>query len=154
MRKILGLIIFVLSIQNGYGQNIEKLDSLFIKHIQSINDTIKKYATSTEQKICIGGDDRMFIEMVDFIADFKFDQQGYTHQPMINIKEVKAIKKWYKKHREELNIDKIEQYLLLNKEVYKIYNSMNPDDFLKDDNAMDKIFIKIDSLKRINTFRK
>lgn len=154
MRKILGLIIFVLSIQNGYGQNIERLDFLFTKHIQSVNDTIKKYATSTEQKICIGGDDRMFIEMVDFIADFKFDQQGYTHQPMINLKEVKAIRKLYKKYRKKLNLDKIEQYLLLNKEVYKIYNSMNPNDFLKDDNALDKVFNKMDSLKKVDTFRK
>lgn len=87
--------------------------------------------------------------MVDFIADFKFDQQGYTHQPMINLKEVKAIRKWYKTYRKKLNIDKIEQYLLLNKEVYKIYNSMNPNDFLKDDNAMDKVFNKMDSLKKL-----
>jgi hypothetical protein len=154
MKKLLFCIaiFFVFSINNSYSGNIEKMDSLFAYHIKSLNDTINKYTTSDEQKIWISGDDRIFVEMVDFIADFKFDQQGYTHQPMINRKEVKAIKTWYKKNRKKLNISKIEQYLLLKEEVYNTYKCMNQNDFLNADNAMDKVFNKIDSLKKVNTF--
>lgn len=147
-------VFFIFSIHNSYSRNIEKIDSLFTHHIKSLNDTINKYATSDEQKIWISGEDRIFVEMVDFIADFKFDQQGYTHQPMINRKEVKAIKAWYKKNRKKLNVSKIEQYLLLKEKVYNTYKSMNPNDFLNDNNDMDKIFNKIDSLKKVNTYIK
>lgn len=156
MKKLLFCIVlfFVFSINNVYSSNIEKIDSLFTYHIKSLNDTINKYCTSDEQKIWISGDDRIFVEMVDFIADFKFDQQGYTHQPMINRKEVKAIKRWYKKNRKRLNINKIEQYFLLKEEVYNTYKSMDPYDSLNDNNAMDKVFDKIDSLKKIDTYIK
>ena len=153
MKKLLFcMVIFsVFSIENSFSNNIEKIDSLFAYHIKSLNDTISKYATSDEQKIWISGNDIIFVKMVDFIADFKFDQQGFTHQPMINLKEVNAIKKWYKKNRKRLNLHKIEQYLLLNEELNNTYNSINLNNFLNDDN-MDKVFNKIDSLKKVNTF--
>lgn len=147
-------IFFVFSINNAYCNNIEKIDSLFAYHIKSLNDTISKYGISDEQKICISENDRKFVEMVDFIADFKFDFHGYTLQPMINRKDVKAIKRWYKKNRHRLNISKIEQYLLLKEEVYNTYKSMDPNDFLNDNNAVDKVFDKIDSLKKVSTYIK
>ena len=153
MRKIL-LIIIVFSIKSSFANNIEKVDSIFAFHIQSINDTINKYGTSDKMRIAIAGEDRIFINMVAFIADFKFEQHGYTHQPMINRQEIKTIKRWYKKNRKKLNLKKIEEYLLLEKELFSTYKSLDPNEFLKDKNAVDEIFCKMDSLKRVNTFIK
>lgn len=152
MRTILLSIIFIFSIQYVSGKDIEKVDSLFTIHIKSVNDTLNKYATSDKMRIAISGEDRVFINMVGFIADFKFEQHGYTHQPMICRQELKTIKKWYKKNRKRINPIKIEQYLLLEKKLIDTYKSIDPKDFLEDNNALDKVFNKMDSLKKVNTY--
>ena len=158
MRKILFIFsMFVLSIQSVLGQNIQKLDSLFQNHIKSINDSIDKYKISDETKIHLSDGNREFIEMIEFITDFQFEHDGYTIQPMINRQELMMISKWYKYNRRRININKIEKYFMLKKELMQTYYTIattDPKEFLKFPNAMDTVYNKLDRLQETSTFIK
>lgn len=155
MKKV--FFIFLLLIcpyQHIFSNNTQPVDSLFSTHIESLAVTLDKYATSDDIKVAISGEDRVFISMFEFITEHQFEQQGYTHQPMISKKDLRIIKKWYKKNRKKINPVKVKKYLSLEKELADIYNSIDPNEFLKDDNAIDQIFSRMDSLKMVDTLLK
>lgn len=130
----------------------DSLDLLFVNHIQSINDSINKYAITDTTKIYISGSDKEFLEMVEFILDLRIEKQGYTHQPRINRNEIRNIEIWYKKNKGRINKTKINNYYYLMKRVYDAYNDSKPEDFLNDDNKVHRVFEQLDSLKHIRTY--
>ena len=119
MRKILIFIsLLFLFVYSAFSQDVQQMDSLFNSHLKSIGDTINKYVTSNDAKVYTYKDDVIFLYVLSDISDFKFEQHGYTHQPMLSKKELYSIKKWYSRHRKKLNWQKI--YGLMKN--YQVYN--------------------------------
>jgi hypothetical protein len=130
------------------GCDLSKIDSVFTKHIKSLNDSIVKYANPDRKKIYIGIDNIMFLEMVTFISDIQFERHGYTLQPMINMEDLKIIKKWYRKNRKRLNWRKINDFFVLEKKM------RHPPNFDIDEmeEYQEKLWIEMDLLHETNTF--
>jgi predicted site-specific integrase-resolvase len=158
MKKLfIYIIFFSLSIHYGFCQNVEKIDSLFNHHIKSISDTINKYEISNDVKIYTYNDDITFLYVLSDISDFKFEQHGYTHQPMLNKEELLNIKKWYKKYRKELNWCKIYNLFKIYKEynnAYKVINSEDPSSYKSYELMLDSLDVEHKRLINTNTFIK
>jgi hypothetical protein len=156
MKKILIIIISILfSIQNNIGCNVQKIDSLFINHLESIEKTICEYTTSDTMKINISGDDRVFLEMLSFINTIHFEIQGYTHQPMMSSYELSKIKKWYQKNRENLNWHKMERILSgirLNNNAYSLIKPHDDFSYKLYEQILDSLDIEFKNFGKENTF--
>ena len=149
MKKIVIFIFLCLiSIVNCMSCDLSKIDSVFTKHIKSLNDSICKFSNSDSERIYTGEEDRVFLEMVTFISGIQFEQHGYTLQPMISREDLKIIKKWYKKNRRILNWRKINDYFILYKELTKP-NTLDIDEIAK---YQEKILEELDHLHKTNTF--
>jgi hypothetical protein len=133
--------------------NIQNVDSLFSHHIESINDSINKYTINDTIKCSFGKDDSFFLYMLMFISNFNFDLQGYTHQPMINRRDLNEIEIWYQENRKRLNWKKIETYIYLyDKIVCYPHASLESFNFDLYEKYYDDIFIEMDNLSHVNTF--
>lgn len=71
-------------------------DSLFKYHLKSLSDSLHAFTNSDESKIYTNKEDVIFLHMLSDISNFEFEQDGYTHQPMLNKNEWCRINKWYK----------------------------------------------------------
>jgi len=155
MKNLLFLTFLLSSIHYGYSQNIDKVDSLFNRHIKSISDSISKYATSDEIKVYTYKVDVTFLRVLSEISDFKFEEQGYTHQPMLNKRELNEIKKWYKKYRKKLNWAKIDNLFKIYEGYNNAYKLIKPDDpssYELYEQTLDSLDIEHKRLYDINTF--
>jgi hypothetical protein len=154
MKKLLIYVTFLFSSIYCFGQ-VEKIDSLFDYHLKSIGDTINKYATSNSEKIYINGSDKLFLYLLLDISDFRFEQHGYTHQPMLNKCELKNIKKWYKQYRNKLNSFKIYN-LFRNYEdynnTYKIIKNDDPTSYELYEQTLDSLELEHKRLENMDTF--
>jgi len=156
MKNLFTFIIFLFfSTHSIYCKDIEKVDSLFNYHFKSIGDTINKYAPSKSVKIYMSGSNKLFLYVLSEISDFRFEQQGYTHQPMLNKQELKDIKKWHKKYRKKLNWYKVYN-LFKNYEdynnAYKIIKNDDPSTYELYRQKLDSIELELNRLKNIDTF--
>jgi len=155
MKKLLICVMFLLSSIYCFGQDIVKIDSLFAYHIKSIGNTITKYTTSDSEKIYIGGSDMFFIYVLTEISDFRFEQHGYTHQPMLNKQELKSIKKWYKKYRKKLNRFKVfnlfRNYVDYNC-AYKIIKNGDPTSYELYKHTLDSLELEHKQLENLDNF--
>ena len=158
MRKIFISTTFLfVFVYYSFSQNVEQIDSLFNYHLKSIEDTINKYAVSNDVKVLTYKDDVIFLYVLSDISDFKFEQQGYTHQPMLNRVEWCNIKEWYIKYRRELNWNKIygliKNYHSYNN-AFKTIDNEDPLSFERYEQISDSIDSERRLLINMNTFIK
>lgn len=154
MKSINILIITFLFSCYCFGQDLYKMDSLFNLHFKSIEATIDNMSLNG-QKVQTYNNDIIFLYVLQDISEFKFEQDGYTHQPMINRKELDNIKKWYKINRKKINCNKImkmtETYKEYNK-TYRIIKNNDPDSYYLYEHILDSLEIRLNEIRQINTY--
>ena len=158
MKKYIFSLIVLISItnQNIICCDIKQMDSLFYKHIAITNHILDSLSLSDFTKINTHNDNCFFWHMLMFVSDFKFEQQGYSHQLMINRLEVKMVENWYKKNRKVLNCEKIIPLFYAVKKMMNtsIYVPFEPEKtfFERLDKQSDENFKELDSLRKLDTF--
>ena len=105
------VILFITSYTEGKNKqdertNIEKIDSIFTKHLSSIEN----YIIADTGKYCISNsEDNEFLFLVGFLTgrEYEFQTPSFTMLIMLDRSELEEIKKWYKDSRKRLNYEKI-----------------------------------------------
>lgn len=174
MKKSIIFIVFLIIYTNNIIGCSINIDSLFNHHISSMNEYLlsvidgyilptgnsnnRILADITEKRIktnyndstkfFINGDNADFLKMYEFINDFEWERDPYSHNIKISRKEVLMIKEWYMNNKMKLNCDKIEKVLYWQRSYYKIYleNSTDKNSFgqlYRDD---------VNNLKKLKTF--
>ena len=156
MKKLVTFIILLsFPVYIAYSQDFEKVDSLFNNHLKSLKDTIDKNTTSNEMQMYIYGRDATFLYVLSEISDFKFEQHGYTHQPMLNKIEWYDIKEWYKEYRKKLNWFKIYNLFRIYEDynnAYKIIKNDDPATYKLYLRTLDSLEVEHSRLRSIDTF--
>lgn len=107
MKKNIVIFIIILFNTNVWGGNY--VDSLFSKHIESLEKSILLNSKKTPVNIS----DAEFVYMISFITDIEITYQSYTSYPLLDRNDLHNIQKWYFINKRRINEDKIKWYFIL-----------------------------------------